>query len=113
MGDHDRRPTVQSGLERGLDVGFVVVVEVARRLVEDHDGGILQQQPGDRDALLLAAAQAVPAFADDGVVAVGEGDNGVVDAGGTARRLELILRCVMLGVAQVVTDRLVEQVRVL
>ena len=34
--------------------------------------GSLQQDPGDRDALLLAARELVAALADDRVVAVGE-----------------------------------------
>ena len=104
---------VQRGLERGLDVRLVVVVEVARRLVEDHDRRVLEQQPGDRQALLLAARQAVAALADDGVVAVGERGDRVVDARRPARRDELVVGGVGLGVAQVVADRLVEQVRVL
>ena len=81
VGDDDRRAAQQRRLEGGLDVRLVVVVEVARRLVEDHHLRILEQQAGDGDALLLAARQAVAALADDGVVAVGERGDGVVDAG--------------------------------
>ena len=47
-------------------------VEVRGRLVEDHDRGVLQQQPGDGQPLLLAARHAVAALADDRVVAVGQ-----------------------------------------
>ena len=92
---------------------LVVVVEVAGRLVEDHHGRILEQQPGDRQALLLAARQAVAALADDRVEPVGQGRDRVEDAGGPARGDELVDGRVRLGVAQVVADRVVEQVGVL
>ena len=77
------------------------------------DGRVLQQHPGDGQALLLAARQAVAPLADDGVVAVGQGGDDVVDAGRPAGRLQLGVGGVGPGVAQVVADRLVEQVRVL
>ena len=63
---------MQRLVERRLHVGLVLVVEVAGGLVEDHDDRVLQQQPGDRQPLLLAAAQPVAALADHGVVAVGQ-----------------------------------------
>ena len=39
-------------------------------LVQDDDAGRLEQQPGQRDPLLLAAGEPVPAVADDGVQAL-------------------------------------------
>ena len=75
----DRRWAITSAVrpasavvERRLDGGLVLVVEVAGGLVEDHDRRVLQQQPGDGQALLLAAAQPVATLADHGVVAVGQ-----------------------------------------
>ena len=73
-------------LERRLHVRLVLVVEVARRLVEDHDRRVLQQQARDREPLLLAAGQAVPALADDRGVPVGQRRDRVVDAGRRGRR---------------------------
>ena len=83
---------LQRDVERGLHERLVLGVEMARRLVEDHDRGVLQQHARDRDALLLAARQPVAALADDGVVAVGQRGDDVVDLRGAARRLELVLR---------------------
>ena len=114
VGDDDRRAPGQRGIERRLHLRLVVVVEVARRLVEDHHGRILEQQAGDRQALLLAAGQAVAAVADDGVEAVGQRRRWC--RGSAPRRhaaTQLVGGGVGLGVAQVVADRLVEQVRVL
>ena len=106
------RPT-QRLFECGLHVGLVLVVEVAGGLVEDDHDRVLQQQPGDRQPLLLAAAEPIAALADHGVVAVGQRRDHVVDAGAPAGGVEFGHRGVGLGIAQVVADRLVEQVRVL
>ena len=47
-------------------------VERAGRLVEDEYRRILQQNPRDRYALLLAPGESIAPFADEGVVPVGE-----------------------------------------
>ena len=80
-------------------------VEVRCRLVEDHDRGVLQQHAGDGEPLLLAARQAVAALADHRVVPLGEARDQVVDAGGLARRHEVVAGRVGLGVPQVLGDR--------
>ena len=67
----DVRP-VERGLERPLHRGLGLRVEVGGRLVEHDDVRRLEQQPGDGDALLLAAGEPVAAVADDGVEAVGQ-----------------------------------------
>jgi hypothetical protein len=100
-------------IERVLHVRLVLVVEVARGLVQDHDRRVLQQQAGDGQALLLATAHAIPAFADHGVVAVGQLGDHLVDASVPARLVELGDRGVGLGVQQVGADGVVEQVGVL
>ena len=41
------------------------------RFVQHDDCGILEQQPCDRDPLLLAAGHAMSAVADDGVHSAG------------------------------------------
>ena len=68
-------------LDGRLDESLADGVEGARRLVEDEDAGVLEQHPGERDALLLAARQLVAALADDRVVAVGQLHDPVVDGG--------------------------------
>ena len=113
VGDDDRRPSAQRRFQGRLHQRLVLVVEVARRLVEDHHVGILEQQPGDGDALLLAARQSISPLADNGVVAVGEAGDRVVDAGRPCCGDDLGVGCVRPGVAQVLADRDVEQVGVL
>ena len=57
--DHERRTPLEGRVERLLDRGLGLAVEVGGRLVEDDDRGCLEQQPGDREALPLAAAEPV------------------------------------------------------
>ena len=51
-------------VERLLDRLLGAAVERAGRFVEHQDRRVLEQGPGDRDALLLAARQLEPALAD-------------------------------------------------
>ena len=69
VGDRDGRPALDQALERRLDEPLADGVERRRRLVEDQDPRVLEEDPGDRDALLLAARELVAALADDRVVA--------------------------------------------
>src|SRR5215472_13721112 len=59
MGDEDQSPASFAARprEKRGDLTCVLVVEVADRLVGEDERGIVDESPGDRDALLLAAAQ--------------------------------------------------------
>ena len=91
----------------------VSVSSDARRLVEDEDRRVAQDRAGDRDPLLLASGEAVSALADDGVVAVGQRRDHVVDARGLGGRLDLLVGRVRLREAEVLADRGVEEVGLL
>ena len=56
-------------------------VDIARRFVEDENGGVAQEGAGERDALALAAGEGGAAFADDGVVTLGERGDELVRGG--------------------------------
>ena len=99
--------------ERLLDRGLVRRIERRGRLVEDDHRGSGEQQPGDGEALALAAGQPVTALADHGVEAVGQVRDDVVEPGAVDRVAELGLGRVRLREDEVVADRLVEQVPVL
>src|SRR5438552_2389643 len=70
VGDRDRRAALREAVERLLHEPLGLGVERARRLVEDEDRRVAQDRARDRDALLLAAREAVAALADDGVVSL-------------------------------------------
>src|SRR5262249_8225684 len=69
LGDDYHGPPLRNLLHVLVNDPLALIVERARRLVEDEDARIADQRPGDSDALALAARQACPALADDGVVA--------------------------------------------
>ena len=100
-------------VERVLHEALGLVVERARGLVEDEDRRVPEDRPGDRDALLLAAREAIAALADDGVVALGQRGDHVVDPRRLRGRLELVVRSVGLGEAQVLAHRRMEEIRLL
>src|ERR1700744_3474322 len=108
--DGDRGPAFGKGVERLLHGPFGLGVEGAGRLVQDQDARVPEQGPGDRDPLLLAAGEPVPAGADHGVVPVGQADDEVVDLGRAGRVLDLLVGGGGLGVAQVLPHRGVQQV---
>ena len=55
MRDHDHRAVLHQHLDGLLHGALAFRVKCRRRLVQHHDGGILQQRPCDADALALAA----------------------------------------------------------
>ena len=69
MGDGDHGLALHQGRERLLDRRLDLRIERRGRLVEDQDRRVLQDHPGDGDALALAAGELDAAFADMGVVA--------------------------------------------
>ena len=110
VSDDDGCTAFEEGLERGLDEGLRLAVQVRGGFVEDEDAGVFEDDAGDGDALFFAAAQPVAALADDGILAVGQPRDEVVDVGRAAGRLDFLLRGVQPGVEQVGADRIVEQV---
>ena len=111
--DDQRGPPLEGGVEGPLDGGLGLAVEVRGRLVEDDDRRRLEQQPGDREPLPLAAGEPVAAVADDRVDAVGQGAHQVRDLGRLQGVPHLEVGGAGPGVEQVGADRVVEHVGVL
>ena len=63
-----------------LDDPLALVVERARRLVEDQDARIGNERAGNGDALALTARERAAALADDGVIAFRQLQDEVVRA---------------------------------
>ena len=76
-------------LKRLLDGMLGNRVERARGLVQDQDLGVFQDDARERKALFFASRQLQAAVTDLGIVALGLGDDIVVDVGDLARLLEL------------------------
>ena len=81
MRDDEHRSAVGDLRHVLLDDALALVVERARRLVENQDARIGDQGAGDGDALALPAGQAAAALADDRVVAFGQFEDEVMRAG--------------------------------
>src|SRR5450759_2779022 len=64
------------------DFVFGVGVDAGEGVVEDEDAGAAEQGAGDGGALLLASGERDAAFADGGVVALGETFDVLGDVGG-------------------------------
>ena len=99
----------QGALHGRLGLG----VQVRRGLVEHHDVGRLEEQPGQGDTLLLAAREPVAPLADDGVEAVGQLADQVPDLGLGQRVQDVGLARLGTGVHEVGPQRVVEEVGVL
>ena len=101
-------------VQRLLHGALGLVVQRAGGLVEHQHRRVAQDRPGDGDALLLAAGEAVAALADDGVVAVGQRRDEVVDLRG-ARAASSSSSSVASGLAKrrFSADRGVEEVGLL
>jgi hypothetical protein len=96
-----------------LDEELGLRVHTCCRVIEDQDLRVEEEGSGDGDTLLLAAGKGHAAFADPFLVAVGQADDEVVDAGRLRGCLDLFLRGVWPAVADVVANRADEKEHVL
>ena len=113
MRDRDDRPSLREALERGLHRTLGLRVERGRRLVENEDRGVAQDRPRDRDPLLLPAREPVAALADDGLVAVRQRRDQIVDLSRAGGVLDLLVRRVRSGEAEVLAHGRVEEIGLL
>ena len=70
VGDHQHRLLPGQRFHSLLELVLVLRVHVGGGLIEDDDRGVLQEAPGDGDALLLPAGEGGPALADHCVIPV-------------------------------------------
>ena len=92
MRDHQHRLALDELRQGPLDLELVLRVGEGRRLVQHQDGRVLQDGPGDADALLLPAGQVDATRADGGAVPVGEALDELVALGSTRRGDHLVVR---------------------
>jgi hypothetical protein len=88
---------------------FALVVERARRFIENEDAGIGDQSAGNGDPLPLSSRQAATALADDGIIALGKLENELVRAGQRRGRYDTFGREGRVRQRDIVPDRPVEQ----
>ena len=113
MGNDDGGAPFGYPVESCLNFAFGAAVECAGGFIEDQDWGIFEQSTGDSDALLFATRQFQPAFADLCGIAFWQRSDEVVDRCAACRSLDFLLPGTLTAIADIVTDTLVEQHRVL
>lgn len=88
VGDDDGGAAADEVGQGGADALLGLAVYLAERLVEDEDGGVAEDRAGQGDPLRLAAGEGAAGGPEDGVVAVGEQVDELVDerAATSARR---------------------------
>ena len=109
VGDDQAGPTHEHLAEPAEDLLLGERVDGAGGVVEHQDPRIGEDRAGEGDALALATAQAQPALADRGVVAVGELEDEVVGAGDARGLLDLRAGGVRMAVGDVGRDGVGEQ----
>ena len=63
VGDDDGRAAFHEAVQGSLDDLFAFRIESRRRFIEDEDARVLEDGPGNGDALALAAGQGAAAVA--------------------------------------------------
>ena len=89
VGDHQGGAALHQPFEGGLDEGLALGVEGAGGLVEQQDGGVLEEGAGNGDTLTLAAGQAQARLAGAGRIAFGQGGDEVMGGSGGGGGLDL------------------------
>ena len=100
-------------VQRFQDDRLVQAVEIARRLVKEHQRRVVQKRAGESEALAFAARKRVAQLADRRVVALRQRHDEFVHGGLFAGRDDLVVRRVELCDAEVIFDAVVEEMRLL
>ena len=111
VSDHDDCLIVgqfRNGLHQFL---FIFRVDIGSGFVENDDGCVLHNRPGDGDALALTSGKRRAALADDGVKAVRQCHDKVIAARFFRRSLYFLHGCVGLSEADIVGDGVREQIQ--
>src|SRR3989449_5999344 len=113
MGDQDDGAAAHQPPDRLHDRCLRLVIDGARRLVQDEHWAVLQEGPGNGDALALAARELDAALAHLGVIGLREPDDELVGVRRLRRRDQVALAGPRLGVSNVLGDAGREEHRVL
>src|SRR5512143_3976175 len=81
MGDDYGRAAYHQALQSLLDEQLGLGINRRGGLVKDQDGGIFQDSPGNRQALLLPTGELDPALADERIVTIRQGRDETIGIG--------------------------------
>ena len=80
VGDHQHGLLPRQGFHSPLELILILGVHIGRGLIEDDDGRVLQETPGDGDALLLSAGERGSSLANYRIISIRQGGDKVVAA---------------------------------
>ncbi len=109
MGDHDGGAAFGDDGEGALDRGFGFVIDGGSGFIQNQNGGVAENGAGKGNPLTLTAGELLSAFADDGVVSIGELENEVVGFGGLSGGFDFFLSGIGFTVCDVFADGAVEE----
>src|SRR5262245_59237546 len=107
--DDENGPPLGDLLHVLLNDALALIVEGARRLIEDQNARVGDERAGNRDTLALAARQGRAAFADDRVVAFGQLEDEFVCSRQFCRRDYALHRHCGVGERDILAHRAIEQ----
>ena len=106
--EHDG-PFARLVAQRFQNHTLVKRIEVARRLVQQHERRVVQERTCDADALALPSRKRIAQLADVRVVAVRQRLDEVMDRSRLRRRDDALARCAGTPDLDIAGDRVVEQ----
>jgi len=88
VGDQQHAAPLHQSIQCGHQLPLGGGIQTLGRLVQDQDGGILEQRPGNGHPAGLAARELQPRLTHPGVVSIGLRRDEVVDLSGAAGLLQ-------------------------
>ncbi len=113
MGDDEDRAAGNQVGKRDLHQRLAFRVERRSGFIKNENGRVLEQRPGNGDALALSSGEAEALFADHRIVLFGKPLDEVVSQRRLGGRDHPAQRDIRLAIGDVVADRIVEENRLL
>ena len=113
VGDGEDRLSLGQGGQGLLDQVLILRIHAGGGLVQNHDGRILQNRPGDGDALALAAGEGGAPLPDHRVIPIWQGHDEVMAAGGPGSGHHLLMGGVGASEFDVVLHTVLEEIHIL
>ena len=113
VGDGNKRFARRQLPDGGQKQMLVLRVHTGSRLIQNHDGGVLQNGAGNGDPLLLAAGEGGAALSHHRMIAVGQRHDKVVALGAPGRLHHLLVSGVGIAEFDVVLNGVVEEIHIL
>src|SRR5215217_5828455 len=104
VGDDQTGAATHGAGERLLDERFRGGVKMRGGFVEHQDARIFEQHAGERQTLFLTTGEAISPLTYNGVVALGQVAQELIDIGSLTGGLELSVRGIWTAVKQILSD---------